>query len=140
MKDRAEIAKELFKNGHNCSQSIFTAFADIYCINKEKMLELITPFSNNSAGKQVICEAVSAMTMIAELEDGSSIPYEKNDGIGKHNKVDYLMEQFKTKYGSILCKRLIGLEQCASSSRKITDCSECVHFCAKLIDEAFFKK
>jgi C_GCAxxG_C_C family probable redox protein len=139
MKDRAEKAKELFKNGYNCSQSVFTAFADIYGIDEEKALKLSTPFGGGFAGKRVICGAVSAMTMIVGLEEGSAAPHDKGGRDSNYDKANVLMEQFKTKYGSLLCKHLKGLEPCEPPIKRV-DCSECVHYCAHLIEENLLKK
>lgn len=139
MEDRAEKAKKLFKNGYNCSQSVFTAFADLYNIDEEKALKLATPFGGGYAGRRVICGAVSAMAMIAGLEEGSSTPHDKEGRTENYEKVNHLMDKVKERYGSVLCKHLKGLEKTDPPINRI-DCSECVHFCAKLIDESFFKK
>jgi len=140
MKDRAQKAKELFKNGYNCSQSVFAAFSDLYNINEEKAFRLATPFGGGFTGKRVICGAVTAMTMIAGLEEGSSTACDKEGRIENCEKVNSLMDQFKARYGSILCKQLVGVEECDPPVMKITNCSECVHYCAQLIDKTFFNK
>jgi len=139
MKDRAEKAKELFKKGYNCSQSVFTAFADIYGIDEEKALKLSTPFGGGFSGKRVICGAVSAMTMIVGLEEGSTTPLDRGKCDSNHNKANILMEQFKAKYGSLLCRHLKGIEKCDPPIKRV-NCTECVHYCAQLIEENLLQK
>lgn len=139
MKDRAEKAKELFKNGYNCSQSVFTAFADLYNIDEEKALKLATPFGGDFTGTRVICGAVSAMAMIAGLEEGSPTAHNKDERNDNYDTVSYLMNQFKEKYGSILCKHLKGVGKCDPPVKRI-NCTECVQFCAELLDKNLFSK
>ena len=38
MGNRVEKAVELFKSGYNCAQSVFTAYADFYGIDKDLAL------------------------------------------------------------------------------------------------------
>lgn len=139
MKDRAEKAKELFKNGYNCSQSVFTAFADLYGIDKETAFKLSTPLGGGFAGNREICGAISGMAMVVGLEGGSAKVYDKDSRTENYNQVNGLIELFRQKFGSVYCKYLLNMEEHDPPVNKV-DCSECVYFCAKLLDENIFNK
>ena len=44
MSKRVELAERLFKEGYNCSQSVFAAFSDLYGIDEELALKLSSSF------------------------------------------------------------------------------------------------
>ena len=44
MEERIDRAVELFKSGYNCSQSVVTAFADLYDLTEEQALRISASF------------------------------------------------------------------------------------------------
>lgn len=110
MKKRVELAQQLFREGFNCSQSVFAAFGDLYGVDREMALKLSTSFGGGVGRMREICGAVSGMCMIAGLETGTST---KMDDAGKkynYEVVQKLSEEFKNRNGSIICRELLGLE------------------------------
>ena len=80
---RVERAKELFKQGFNCSQSVFAACADLYGIDDEALaLRLSASFGGGIGRMRQTCGAACGMFMLAGLENGSAIP---GDAEGKKN-------------------------------------------------------
>ena len=47
---RAARALDYFHQGYNCSQSVFTAFADVCGLSEETALRLSSPLGAGSAG------------------------------------------------------------------------------------------
>jgi len=85
-----EKAVSLFKEGYNCSQSVFAAYADRYGIDKEMALKLSASFGGGMGRMREVCGAVSGMLMVAGLEIGAT---EGKDVIGKKANYDIKTEQ-----------------------------------------------
>ena len=109
---RQDKAEALFKEGYNCSQAVFGAFADIYGMDEKQALRIACSFGAGMGRMREVCGAASGMFMVAGLENGTT---EGKDAEGKkanYDAVQYLAQQFKEKCGgSIVCRELLGLEQ-----------------------------
>ena len=107
---RVERAKELFKQGFNCSQAVFAACADLYGIDDEALaLRLSASFGGGIGRMRQTCGAACGMFMLAGLENGSAIP---GDAEGKKNNytlVQDLAAKFKDENGSLICAELLGI-------------------------------
>ena len=109
---RQDKAEALFREGYNCSQAVFGAFADIYGMDEKQAMQIACSFGAGMGRMREVCGAVSGMFMVAGLENGTT---EGKDAEGKkenYDSVQYLAQQFKERSGgSIVCKELLGLEQ-----------------------------
>lgn len=109
MKNRIDEAEKFFKDGYNCSQSVFAAFCDLYEMEREVALKLSASFGGGIGRMREVCGAVSGMCMVVGLETGSS---KKMDDAGKkynYDVVQKLSNEFKDISGSIICRELLGL-------------------------------
>ena len=80
--ERMKRAEELFMQGFNCSQSVATAFADVYGYSEEQMLRVSAGFGAGIGRMRMSCGAFNAMALLAGLENGSVTP---GDREGKSN-------------------------------------------------------
>ena len=115
MTQKDKLAREYFKSGYNCAQSVFLAYAQDYGIDKETALKLSSSFGGGMGRLREVCGAVSAMFMIAGLEFGYT---EKNNDIAKarhYELIQNLANEFKKKNKYIICRELLGLEENVSS-------------------------
>ena len=103
-------AGELFRNGYNCAQSVFCAFADEVGLDFETALKLSSSFGGGMGRLREVCGAVSAMFMIAGLKYGYTVP--NNDTIkGEHyERIQFLANEFIKKNKTIICRELLGLD------------------------------
>lgn len=111
METRKEKAVRLFKEGFNCSQSVFAAYSDIYGIDEKTALKLASSFGGGMGRMREVCGTVSGMFLIAGLESGAT---EGGDTVGKKNNYDLVQQmafEFKEINGSIICRELLGLEK-----------------------------
>ena len=111
MKSRVEKAERLFREGYNCSQSVFAAYCDLYGIDEETALKLSASFGGGMGRMREVCGAVSGMFLIAGMETGAT---EGKDSEGKkynYDTVQFLAEKFREKNGSIVCRELLGLSE-----------------------------
>ena len=107
---RAQRAVELFKNGYNCSQSVFAACADLYGLDDEQLaLRLSASFGGGMGRMRLVCGAASGMFMLAGLHNGSATPHDTDGKMANYAFVQHLAGEFKGKYGSLICAELLGL-------------------------------
>ncbi len=103
-------AGKLFREGYNCAQSVFCAFAEDLGLDFETALKLSSSFGGGMGRLREVCGAVSAMFMIAGLKYGYITP--NNDEIkGEHYaRIQELAKRFTEKHGTIICRELLGLD------------------------------
>jgi len=116
MESRKELAKQLFMEGYNCSQSVFAAYSDLFGMDREMALKVSSSFGGGMGRMREVCGAVSGMFMVAGLATGAT---EGKDQEGKKHNYDVvqaLAKEYKDKNGSIICRELLGLDENANTS------------------------
>lgn len=110
IEQRAQRAQDLFKQGFNCSQSVFAACADLYGIADQSLaLRLSASFGGGIGRMRMACGAACGMFMLAGLHNGSAEPHDNAGKMENYKLVQELAEQYKARYGSIVCAELLGL-------------------------------
>ena len=108
---RVERAKELFKQGFNCSQSVFAACADLYGIDDEAFaLRLSASFGGGIGRMRQTCGAACGMFMLAGLENGSTVGADAEGKKRNYALVQELAAKFKDENGSLICAELLGMK------------------------------
>lgn len=108
MSVRSQRAVELFNSGAACSQSIVTAYADLFGINAETAMRLSCGFGGGVGRMREVCGVVSGMAMLAGLKFGSVSP---DDAEGKKRTYEIIQKmaaEFKAKFGGIVCRELLA--------------------------------
>ena len=67
MSNKEKRARELFRSGYNCAQSVFCAFCEETGMKFEDALKLSSSFGGGMGRLREVCGAVSAMFMIAGI-------------------------------------------------------------------------
>lgn len=137
--DRINKALELHKQGFNCAQSVFVAYSDLYNLDRDIALRLSTSFGGGIGGMRHVCGAVSGMAMLAGLENGTCTPHDKDGKKQNYDTVKLLAEEFEKEHGSIICKQLLGLDDCPTVIKK-KPCDEYIRYCAQLIEDKLLNK
>ena len=107
---RVDKAVALFKQGFNCSQSVFAACADLYGINDEALaLRLAASFGGGIGRMRQTCGAACGMFLLAGLHNGSAIPHDADGKKQNYALVQDLAAQFKAENGSLICAELLGI-------------------------------
>ncbi len=145
---RIEAAEQLFKEGYNCSQSVFAAFSDLYGLDRDLALKLSASFGGGVGRMREVCGAVSGMCMIAGLETGSVKQMDEEGKKYNYEVVQKLSEEFKKLSGSILCHELLGLDNKTPQSAvpeprtkqyyNTRPCSQLVKDAAEIIERILF--
>lgn len=112
MKSRTEQAVELFKEGFNCSQSVFAAYADLFGMDKETALRVSASFGGGIGRMREVCGAANGMFLVAGMLTGAT---EGKDQAAKKNNyevVQRLAAEFKKENrGTYICRELLGLNK-----------------------------
>ncbi|MGM9809492.1 MAG: C-GCAxxG-C-C family protein [Paludibacteraceae bacterium] len=110
MDARVERAMALFRQGFNCSQSVFASVADLYGIEDEALaLRLSASFGGGIGRMRQTCGAACGMFLLAGLENGSATAGDAEGKKQNYALVQQLAQQFKAEHGSLICAELLGL-------------------------------
>lgn len=115
MTSKEQLARQNFKSGYNCAQSVFLAYAKDYGLDNETALKLSSSFGGGMGRLREVCGAVSSMFMIAGLEDGYTSNNDDEKKAQHYQLIQNLANEFKKKNGSIICRELLGLDEKNSS-------------------------
>lgn len=150
METRPEKAERLFREGYNCSQSVFMAFSDVYGIDEELASRLSASFGGGMGRMREVCGAVSGMLMVAGLETGATKGSDKEGKKANYQMVQKLAEEYREKTGSIICRELLGLDENAPMEAKPAErteeyykkrpCVELVRQAAEILEHNFFER
>jgi C_GCAxxG_C_C family probable redox protein len=109
MSIHSEKAVALFKQGYNCAQSVFAAFSDVTGLPEQTALKVSASFGGGVAHMREVCGAVSGMCMVTGMLYGFDDPKNPSAKTEHYKLVQHLIEQFREKNDSIVCRELLGL-------------------------------
>ena len=143
-KTHSELAIAYFKEGYNCSQSVFLAFCDEYDMDFETALKISSSFGAGMGRLREVCGAVSGMFMVAGMVYGYSDPKDHKKKTEHYERIQYLAKEFEDKNRSIICRELLGLgtgkdkpepELRTAEYYKKRPCAELVGIAADIMDQ-----
>lgn len=139
-----EKAEELFRNGYNCSQAVFCAFADKMGIEERFALRLASPFGGGMGRLREVCGAVSGMFMVLGVLEGFEDAGDAEAKKELYEKVQLLAGRFEKENGSIICRELLGLQEKHSDPEplkrtpeyyRVRPCAAKVRSAARILEE-----
>ena len=71
---RSEQAVAYFKQGYNCAQSVYMAYADVFGMDKDLAARIIAPLGGGMGRLREVCGAVSGMFLVAGLKHPADNP------------------------------------------------------------------
>ena len=98
--NRVERAEALFLDGCNCSQAVFTAFADEFGLDEELAKRLSCGLGGGVGRMREVCGAVSAAAMVIGMRLGP-------DKMKAYPVIQEFCAKFKAEAGSIVCRELL---------------------------------
>ena len=108
---RADRAEELFRQGYNCGQSVFAAFADVLGLTVEEAAKIASPFGAGFGKLREVCGAVSGMTLVTGYLKGYSDPADYESKKEVYALIRKMCAEFEERQGSIICRELLGLKK-----------------------------
>ena len=107
--NRKDVALDLFENSHNCSQAVFTAYADKARIDPDTAKAVAAGFGGGIGRTQGVCGAVTGAVMAigVSLFDPGDLPGSKRL-VGETSRA--FMQKFEDREDSVECRSLIGVD------------------------------
>lgn len=139
---RAERARNYFKEGYNCSQSVFMAYSDLFDVTPDMAAIFASSFGGGMGRLREVCGTCTGMFMIASLAIPANNPADKEAKMKNYALVQELAEEFRRENGSIICRELLGLdhkqdgpkpEERTEAYYKKRPCSELVYLSATIV-------
>lgn len=137
--DRVAKAVALFREGYNCSQSVVTAFADLYGFTREQALHMSASFGGGIGRMRETCGAACGMFLLAGLEKCAVEGKDRESKAANYALVQELAEEFKKRNGALRCADLLGLsrkEPVVSTPEARTEQYYAKRPCARMVEEA----
>ena len=140
---RKEAAVANFKKGYNCSQSVVLAFKDMLPADESTLMKLSSSFGGGMGRLREVCGSVSGMFMVTGLLYGYDGPETGKIKADHYARIQELARRFEEKHGSIVCRRLLGLnvdrddptpEERTAEYYKKRPCAEMIGDAAEILD------
>lgn len=144
VEERADKAREAFKQGYNCSQSVVIAYADVLGQDAETLANLVAPLGGGMGRLREVCGAVSGMFIVSSAAYRGASNTDHDIRTQQYTAVQELAQRYRKECGSIVCRELLGLKQ--QSDQPIPEertadyyrrrpCAEYVALAARLVGE-----
>lgn len=104
MSKRQDEGERLFREGYNCCQAVFGAFAPFDGLDKQAAMRLSAPLGGGVARLRMTCGAVTGMCMAAGLAFGDGTPADK---AAIYEKAQELCAAFRAENRSLICAELL---------------------------------
>ncbi len=145
VEERVTKAKENFKAGFNCCQSVILAFNDIAGMDDAAAATISSGFGGGMGRLREVCGSVSGMTLMAGFISPACNPSDKTERTANYALVQDFANKFKEINGSIVCRELLGLSVRKSESPEPSErtaeyykkrpCEELVGISARIVAE-----
>lgn len=143
MNDHSACAETLFREGYNCAQSVFAAYQDELGIDFDTALKISSSFGGGMGRLREVCGAMTGLFMVAGIKYGYADPDDAGGKAAHYQLIQNLASRFRERYGSIICRDLLQLEEQVSDPTpeirteqyyQKRPCAEYVRFAAGLLD------
>lgn len=111
IEERVATARELFRSGYNCAQSVFLAYRDVAGFDEKTAATVSAPFGGGMSRLREVCGAVSGMAMTIGFIVPNDRPNDSESKKRTYATVQEAAEKFRVENGSVVCRELLGLTQ-----------------------------
>jgi C_GCAxxG_C_C family probable redox protein len=106
---RTETALSRFAEGFNCSQAVFSVFADDLGLEEETALRIAAGFGGGMGRMAETCGAVTGAIMVLGLRHGTATT-DREAKEQAYQQVAELVQRFKARNGTVICRGLLGCD------------------------------
>lgn len=111
MRNRGEEAYSYFLEGYNCSQSVIMAYKDFFPDESlDMILSLSSSFGGGMGRLREVCGTFSGALFILGRVFGYSQAKDNEKKKILYEKIQEFASLFEKENGSIICRKLLGLE------------------------------
>jgi C_GCAxxG_C_C family probable redox protein len=140
--NRIETALSRFAAGFNCSQAVFSAYADDFGLDEEAALKIAAGFGGGMGRMAETCGAITGAMMVLGLRHGGTTP-DREAKERVYAKIRQFADRFKARNGSLLCRDLLscdistpaGHEAAREKGLFTTACPTYVRDAAEILEE-----
>jgi C_GCAxxG_C_C family probable redox protein len=108
--NKVDAALENFKQGFNCSQAVFAAWADQFGLERAVALKLAAGFGGGIGRLAEDCGAVTGAIMVLGLRYGAVTAEDQQAKEHTYQQVRALVQRFKARHGTVICRELLGCD------------------------------
>ena len=120
--NKKEEAIELHNKKYNCAQAVACAFAKETGIEERILFQANEGFGLGMGGTQGVCGALAGAVMLAGFKNSDGDMDNPASKAATYQLSRQMLEAFKEKTGSTICKELKGIE----TGQVLCSCSDCV--------------
>jgi C_GCAxxG_C_C family probable redox protein len=106
--DTKELATTRFQEGFNCSQAVFSPYAEALGLDSDAALKIAGGFGGGMGRTGQTCGAVTGALMAIGLKYGAVDAADKETKEKTYALVQEFNQRFEFRNGSTLCKYLLG--------------------------------
>lgn len=104
-----EIASQLFLEGYNCSQSVFTAFCHRFNMDEETALKISAGLGGGVGRMREVCGAVSGAAMVIGSICAATQGDDSESKKRNYELVREFADRFTAVHKSVVCRDLLRL-------------------------------
>jgi len=105
-----DLAASRFEAGYNCSQSVFSAFAERLDLPVETALKIAAPFGGGIGRLGEVCGAVSGALMALGLHAGHTAAQDPEAKERTYRMARAFAAEFQRRHGCLTCRELLGCD------------------------------
>ena len=145
-KDRA---LELFTEGFNCSQSVFTAFAHRFGIDEDTAKRIAAGLGGGVGRQREVCGAVSGAAMVLGSLKAAVVGEDNETKKENYELVREFCDEFRKKQGgTIICREILEIgdkkesatpEERTAEYYALRPCARAVYDAAEILEEMIEK-
>lgn len=110
MSNKAEQAVKNFEKGFNCSQAVFSVFAEDFGLEEKLAQKIASGFGGGIARGGDICGAVTGAIMALGLKFFTTDTDIQQSKTKVYEIVREFKKRFEKQHGSIICRELLGCD------------------------------
>ncbi|MBR2798472.1 MAG: C_GCAxxG_C_C family protein [Clostridia bacterium] len=107
MSVHAELARNLFLQGYNCSQAVVCAFCDVTGLEIDVAARMASSFGGGLGRLREVCGTVSGAALVLGIVRGYADPEDYAAKKAHYALVQEFARRFREKNGSIVCRELL---------------------------------
>lgn len=136
MESRVEKTIELHSKGYNCAQAVACAYCDLVGVDEETMFKMTEGLGLGMGGMEGTCGAVTGACILAGMKNSTGNLQSPNSKVNTYKLSRELVESFKVKNGSVVCKELKGI----NTGKVLRPCPGCIVDAAELVEKILFSE
>lgn len=136
MQDRKNKAIENHNKGYNCGQAVACAFCDLVGLDEETAFKMTEGLGLGMGCMEGTCGAVSGAVTILGMKNSTANLEAPDSKADTYRLSKELIQEFKEKNKSIVCKDLKGIE----TKQMLRSCQGCIADASEILSEILEKK